>query len=227
MGQNCRRWFRCYCPFGLGALGKGLGKGAVKAGAKIAAGTAGKGGATLANLLKGGATVANWGAKTGLGRTVATGVGTQLGKGQANAVETDLKQQAETADIMNSDLVTGKYLDTLLGDLNTETVSEYDKYAQDLAIKEEQDKANAVYSGMNAGNAGLSNLLKGNIANAYSQLSKQALGELAKQKSSNKLSAMNQTDNQFNSLLSLAQSTGNSDLLEKLLLAKNKSINKR
>ena len=157
---------------------------------------------------------------------LAQGAGNFGGKIVGNNTDADLKQQAETADIMNSDLVTGKYLDTLLNDLNTETTSEYDKYAQELARKEEQDKASAVYSGMNAGNIGLSNLLKGNIGNAYNQLSKQALNEMTKQKSSNRLNAMSQTDNQFNSLLSLAQNTGNNDLLEKLLLAKTNQLTK-
>ncbi len=161
-----------------------------------------------------------------ISKGAAQGISSNFAENTVKQTDADLKQQAETADIMNSDLVTGKYLDTLLNDLNTETTSEYDKYAQELARKEEQDKASAVYSGMNAGNIGLSNLLKGNIGNAYNQLSKQALNEMTKQKSSNRLNAMSQTDNQFNSLLSLAQNTGNNDLLEKLLLAKTNQLTK-
>ena len=151
---------------------------------------------------------------------LAQGVGNQLGKWTGNATSKELAQQAEAADILNSDLVTGKYMQSLLGELNADTSSEYDNYSAELARKEEQDKANAMYSSMNAGNTGLSNLLKGNIANAYNQLSQQAISEMSRQRSSNRLTALNQVDNQFNNFLSLAQSTGNTDLLEKLLKAK-------
>lgn len=196
-----------------GGLGKSLGGKAISAATKNAASLGAK-------VLPKAATALNWAAKAGLGKAVASGVGSQIAKSTVGGVDTDLQNAAESEQILGSDLVQGDFVRNLLNDLNSATVGEYDTYANDLSKQQEQDTASAAYSGMNAGNVGLSNLLKGNIANNYSNLMLNAQKNLSNQKTTNRLNAYNQNDAKIQQLIDYAASTGNNSLVEKLMKAR-------
>lgn len=150
-------------------------------------------------------------------RAIPAGIATMAGKSGTKSVQTDLANEAEANNILNSDLMTGNYYNTLLEKLNQQSANEASIYAQDLAKQRLQDETQAGYSAMNAGNVGLTNLLQGNIGNTYNQLSLQAQNALQQQQQSNALSAMSQEQNSLQNMLAYAQSTGNTKLVEAIM----------
>ena len=194
-------------PIGAGAIGRKL----MKSGSKAIASGAGKFAAKQ---------LASAGYGLGLQGIIAGGAGNMLGKGIVGGIDTDLQKAKEAEQILGTDLVKGDFVRNLLNDLNSATVGEYDTYANDLAKQQEQDTAGAAYSGMNAGNVGLSNLLKGNIANNYSNLMLNAQKNLSNQKTTNRLNAYNQNDAKIQQLIDYAAQSGNNALVEKLMKAR-------
>lgn len=224
-------------------LAKGIGSALTKKGAKIAANAGTKAAAKAAGtttkalsaagsnalvapvatktsqaLTKAGQYLGNTGGALVAGqRAIPAGLATMAGKSGTKSVQTDLANEAEANNILNSDLMTGNYYNTLLEKLNQQSANEASIYAQDLAKQRLQDETQAGYSAMNAGNVGLTNLLQGNIGNTYNQLSLQAQNALQQQQQSNALSAMAQEQNSLQNMLAYAQSTGNTKLVEAIM----------
>jgi len=151
------------------------------------------------------------------GGAVATGLGTQVGKNTTTSTIEDIQNQAQANELINSDLLTGNYFNSLINQLNNETINEYNTYANDLAKKQTQDETNAGYSAMNAGNVGLATLLSGNVANTYNQLNLEAQKALSQQKTGNTLKAKEQESSQLQNLLSVAQQLGDENLYNTIL----------